>query len=546
MPPGFAAATHGGSPLPEPVRAEMESFFHTDFSDVRVHVGQQAPAIGALAFAMGSHLYFAPGLYQPDTARGRELLGHELAHVVQQRQGRVRNPYGSGTAIVVDPALEAEADRAAQSIARTLAVQKRDVAPAASPRPPSSSVQRRSTAVQPLLEAANNPKSSLTYKSKADGKTYFQNSYLVMGEIYNKIKGKVSSQCGAGRDDVIRILRKYMLSPTGNKQRLSQGRLDKNFTVESWNALADLVIYEYKSEKNYDVELELAMIIASSPIIERSVNKAIEVVAEVIGSSLRKIDRGPYPEDYDYEWSPMLETSYKASKTYHPFLLGSPSIHGLVLKGDAGRRTLEEGIATLHDMLERVWRLYTNLTSSRLAPSNPLARDGVTVTTGNKKREARTHETEAKTKAYTRSLGIPTEMGPSFTTARFLSINRLLDDWDGHGVWPKPSALTNTELQHLALAIFAYWTLSYRKGYSGAHTWFDVADAARSCGLGFPDGLNYPKPDVLTRRLNSVLRPDFRKILDQRKGLLRQGFEQSRIDWDGLARDLPNPMSESD
>jgi hypothetical protein len=42
---------------------------------------------------------------------GQALLGHELTHVVQQRAGRVRNPYASGIAVVQDPALEAEADR---------------------------------------------------------------------------------------------------------------------------------------------------------------------------------------------------------------------------------------------------------------------------------------------------------------------------------------------------------------------------------------------------------------------------------------------------
>jgi hypothetical protein len=39
------------------------------------------------------------------------LLGHELAHVLQQRQGRVRAPQGQGTMVVNDQALEAEADR---------------------------------------------------------------------------------------------------------------------------------------------------------------------------------------------------------------------------------------------------------------------------------------------------------------------------------------------------------------------------------------------------------------------------------------------------
>ncbi|MBP2233048.1 hypothetical protein J2847_006383 [Azospirillum agricola] len=112
LPPGLLRLGGvGGRPLPDGVRQKMETFFKTDFSDVRVHVGSEAPAIGALAFTLGSNLYFAPGQYNPDTLHGQQLLGHELTHVVQQRAGRVRNPFGSGVAVVQDHALEAEADR---------------------------------------------------------------------------------------------------------------------------------------------------------------------------------------------------------------------------------------------------------------------------------------------------------------------------------------------------------------------------------------------------------------------------------------------------
>jgi Domain of unknown function (DUF4157) len=107
----------GGRPLPDAVRSKMEAALGADFSGVRVHVGPQAERIGAIAFAMGSDLYFAPGRYQPDTIQGQQLLGHELAHVVQQRQGRVRNPAGTGVAVVQDQALEAEADRLGQRAA---------------------------------------------------------------------------------------------------------------------------------------------------------------------------------------------------------------------------------------------------------------------------------------------------------------------------------------------------------------------------------------------------------------------------------------------
>ena len=101
----------GGRPLPETVRGKMEAALGADFSNVRVYVGPQAERIGAIAFTIGSDIYFAPGRYQPDTVHGQQLLGHELAHVVQQRAGRVKNPLGSGIAVVQDQALEAEADR---------------------------------------------------------------------------------------------------------------------------------------------------------------------------------------------------------------------------------------------------------------------------------------------------------------------------------------------------------------------------------------------------------------------------------------------------
>ncbi|WP_313537508.1 DUF4157 domain-containing protein [Sphingomonas sp.] len=128
MPPSRALQAHGaaesfavdpvrlglgqgrGRPLPDAVRAKMEAAFGTDFSRVRVHEGPQAARIGAIAFTTGHDIYFAPGQYRPETVQGQQLLGHELAHVVQQRQGRVKAP-GSGVSVVQDYALEAEADR---------------------------------------------------------------------------------------------------------------------------------------------------------------------------------------------------------------------------------------------------------------------------------------------------------------------------------------------------------------------------------------------------------------------------------------------------
>jgi hypothetical protein len=109
LPPGAA-----GRRLPEAVQRSMEVLLGADLSGVRVHVGREAAELGALAFtAGGSDVVFAPGQYDPGSPRGLRLLAHELAHVVQQRSGRARNPFGSGVAVVHDLGLEAEAERLA-------------------------------------------------------------------------------------------------------------------------------------------------------------------------------------------------------------------------------------------------------------------------------------------------------------------------------------------------------------------------------------------------------------------------------------------------
>lgn len=116
----------GGLPLPAEVRTKMETAFGADFSDVRVHVGREATSLGAIAYTWGTNIHFAPGQYNPHTLQGQKLLGHELWHVLQQKQGRVRNPFGGGVAVVQDHALEAEADRMGNKAAMTAVPRRKD------------------------------------------------------------------------------------------------------------------------------------------------------------------------------------------------------------------------------------------------------------------------------------------------------------------------------------------------------------------------------------------------------------------------------------
>jgi hypothetical protein len=125
----------GGTPLPADLRTLMESLLGNDFAGVRVHETPYAQAIGARAFTRGNDLYFAPGAYDPASSHGRELIGHELTHVVQQRQGRV--PVTSqvgGAPANDDPGLEQEADQMGARAARAEDPAGPSTAPAAAPQ----------------------------------------------------------------------------------------------------------------------------------------------------------------------------------------------------------------------------------------------------------------------------------------------------------------------------------------------------------------------------------------------------------------------------
>ena len=66
----------------------MEKKFQTNFKNVRIHTDKEAAemceSVHALAFTHGYDIYFNEGMYKPEALSGRELLAHELTHVVQQ------------------------------------------------------------------------------------------------------------------------------------------------------------------------------------------------------------------------------------------------------------------------------------------------------------------------------------------------------------------------------------------------------------------------------------------------------------------------------
>ncbi|MBL7718424.1 MAG: DUF4157 domain-containing protein [Flavipsychrobacter sp.] len=78
-----------GRPLNSQVKSDMESSFKYDFSEVKIHTDKESAelcgALNAHAFAVGNDIFFNSGKYDPESDAGKELLAHELTHVVQQK-----------------------------------------------------------------------------------------------------------------------------------------------------------------------------------------------------------------------------------------------------------------------------------------------------------------------------------------------------------------------------------------------------------------------------------------------------------------------------
>ena len=92
-----------GAGAPQPMSASLrETFepgFGADFSNIRISRGHIPEEMGVQAVAKGTDILV-------DSRAGMDVLGHELAHVVQQAQGRVEGGYP----VVENAALEHEAD----------------------------------------------------------------------------------------------------------------------------------------------------------------------------------------------------------------------------------------------------------------------------------------------------------------------------------------------------------------------------------------------------------------------------------------------------
>lgn len=108
-----------GQPLDPAPRSFMESRFGHDFSQVRIHTdakaAESARAVNAHVYTVGQDVVFDAGQYMPETIQGKQLLAHELTHVVQQKSS-VRTLQSNLKVGQVGDAYEKEAERISAAV----------------------------------------------------------------------------------------------------------------------------------------------------------------------------------------------------------------------------------------------------------------------------------------------------------------------------------------------------------------------------------------------------------------------------------------------
>ncbi len=104
-----------GQAFSGPALAGMEAAFGADFKNVNIHTDNDAVALNqqlsAQAFTHGEDIFFNAGKYRPETSQGKELLAHELTHVLQQNGGKPKSIQRKENVVTSNEAEAAEAQK---------------------------------------------------------------------------------------------------------------------------------------------------------------------------------------------------------------------------------------------------------------------------------------------------------------------------------------------------------------------------------------------------------------------------------------------------
>lgn len=189
--------------LSDEFRGEAERFFQMKLPRVGVRLDREPASVGAAAFARGCCVYLRPELLKLPDRQLRNVLIHELTHVIQQGQGRVRaDSMRNGRPVNDDPVLEYEALDMARRFSRGEPCQVLESGVSGKYRPviqkavnvgekPLSRVKDLSESAFTILQFIKGGINWLDWAiSESPAEFQFQNEYQLIAGIQTGIHGK--------------------------------------------------------------------------------------------------------------------------------------------------------------------------------------------------------------------------------------------------------------------------------------------------------------------------------------------------------------------
>lgn len=456
-----------GQALPEALLREMEQAFGADFADVRIHIGKQASAIGARAFTHGSDLYFAPGCFDPGSRAGRELIAHELAHVVQQRAGRLAGRAAGAVVWFRDVALEAEADALARR-----------------------AVRGEQLARQPLDAGYDWSvlQASLHYRDRE-----FRSAEEAYQAILENVEGSFKTFFVHVKRDIMPILNDWIMSRGGDdafaiEHRRRTGQDRHHLVFDDYTNMARAVMGEFLGR--------IALEESENPLAEKTVNSPY--IGRLLTSLLARIRRKIAGETPGSPLQKLLDRGNCPKGPYQPLYTDKDATRIADVLADPGKFNFNDKLVTLHDAMDylkkqgkvevpRQRSLGTFFRINDLGQPEYFRRpiEGTADFRFNERNPETggyLHYTLKENSGYimaARVQGMPIWAGPSFTTARML----MMAEWAG---------APTEEIKALAWGIFAFWNRCYPGYATWVHRFHAVMDMAGNFGVYYWPFI-YPK-----------------------------------------------------
>lgn len=470
----------------------MEKAFRADFAAVRLF--ESALPSGIAAMAGGEAIVFDHGYYDPSSPRGLGLLAHELAHVLQQRTWRA--PRQSRRGLLLDPLLEAAADRAAADAlasAGLSALGRRDVMR----RVPVSAMTLHvaPTLFQPYVKMARR---RWLHRSehfpRPDSWTVIEAHYELLTDFNAaaaKVRGLATLEGAALPGEIARaleILKQWMGISIGGTvftrpgeilrafsrdaaalARIAIGRRAELKMFNNYRELTTALLGEVRSEPSALFEAALARAVLRTPWIAAQLRSLANRIVNYWDGVYRLLHGGVSLATWAFGYSGGEPWMFRGSYwQYHHY---TTPLSGL--KKANGNR-IDVNIAVLHDMVEFIkqkTRADEHL-HRMLQWMDPHTGNVIDIPKREMRNNLGTVNENFAVVREGRQLRYSMQAGPSYTVGQMMALADAAD------------APIN-ERTALAYAIFAFWNQVYQRGCTPIHTYYEVMVAAAHFGVPF-------------------------------------------------------------